>query len=101
MGPGRGRTSDPWICRQTRPKLHVQCNPYIMHLVIILGSIAQLVASSTAGLGILSLIPAWSHTFLEIDHEIISTVIRLFLLIEEGLLSVASESMCTKYWLTT
>ena len=42
-----------------------------------------------------------SHTFVKIDHEIISTVILLpsadsF----KGLLSVTSESMCTKYWLT-
>ena len=35
-------------------------------------------------------------TFVEIDHEIISTVILL--LIQEGLLSVTIESMCTKYW---
>ena len=100
MGPGRDRTRDPWICSQTRTKLHVQSNPYIMHLIIILGSVGQLVGSPTAGPGIVSLIPAWSHTFLEIDHEIISTVI-LLLLIQEGLLSVTSESMCTKYWLTT
>ena len=40
------------------------------------------------------------HTFVEIDHEIISTVILLFPLTQEGLLSVTSESMCTKYWLT-
>ena len=31
----------------------------------------------TADPGVASLIPAWSHTFLEIDHEIISTVILL------------------------
>ena len=36
----------------------------------------------------------------EIDYEIISTVILLLLLIQEGLLSVTSESMCTKYWLS-
>ena len=41
-----------------------------------------------------------SHTFMEIDHEIISTVILLLRLIQGGLLSVTSESMCTKYWLT-
>ena len=29
-----------------------------------------------------------------------SMVILLLLLIQEGLLSVTSESMCTKYWLT-
>ena len=34
-----------------------------------------------------------------IYHEIISTV--LLQLIQEGLLSVTSESMCTKYCLTT
>ena len=33
-----------------------------------------------------------------IDHEIISTVI-LLPLIQEGLLSVTSKSMCMKYWL--
>ena len=30
---------------------------------------------------VMSSIPAWSHTFLEIDHEIISVVILLLLLI--------------------
>ena len=54
----------------------------------------------TADPGVGSLIPARSHTFMEIDREIISTVILLLLLIQEGLLSVTSESMCTKYWLT-
>ena len=34
-------------------------------------------ASLTADPGVASLIPAWSHTFVEIDHEIISTVIFL------------------------
>ena len=42
-------------------------------------------------------IPARSHTFMEIDHEIISSVI---LFPCEGLLSVTRESMCTKYWLS-
>ena len=45
-------------------------------------------------------IPARSYTSVEIDHEIISTVIFSLLLIQEGLLSVTSESMCKKYWLT-
>ena len=31
----------------------------------------------TADPGVASAIPAWSHTFMEIDHEIISTVILL------------------------
>ena len=34
-------------------------------------------ASLTADLGVASLIPAWSHTFVEIDYEIIFTVILL------------------------
>ena len=34
-------------------------------------------ASLTADPGVLSSIPAWSNTFMEIDHEIISTVILL------------------------
>ena len=42
------------------------------------------------------LIPAQSHTFAEIHHEIISTVILLPFAI---LLSVTRESMCMKYWL--
>ena len=49
--------------------------------------------------GVASSIPAQSHTFVEIDHEIISTVIFLpsaEWIIQEGLLSVTSESMCTK-----
>ena len=37
--------------------------------------------------GVASSIPAQSHTFVEIDHEIISTVILLFPLIQEGYIS--------------
>ena len=51
----------------------------------------------TADPGVASSIMARSHTFVEIDHEIIS--IRPFSslpLIQEGLLSVTSESMYTK-----
>ena len=53
--------------------------------------------------GVTSSIPARSHTFVEIDHEIISMVILLPSAesFKKGcLLSVTSESMCTKYWLT-
>ena len=57
----------------------------------------------TADPGVASSIPVRSHTFVEIEHEMISTVI-LFpsadSFIQEGLLSVTSESMCTNYWLT-
>ena len=64
------------------------------------GLVAQSVTCPTADRGVASLIPARSHTFVEIDHEIISKVILLLLLIQEGLLSVTGQSMCTKYWLT-
>ena len=66
---------------------------------LIPGPVAQSVVSSTADPGVESLIPAQSHTFVEIYHEIVSTVILFLLLIQEGLLSVTSESMCMKYWL--
>ena len=42
-----------------------------------LGHIAQSVACLTADPGVASLIPAHSFTFVEIDHEIISTAILL------------------------
>ena len=61
--------------------------------------IVQSVASLTADPGVMSLIPALSHTFVEIDHEIFSMAILLLPLIQEGL-SVTSESMCMKYLLT-
>ena len=35
------------------------------------------------------------HSFVEIDHEIFSTVILLLPLIQEGQLSVSGERMCT------
>ena len=63
----------------------------------ILGRVAQSVASLTADSGIASSILARSHTFREIDHEIISTVILLLPLIQERMLSCTSESMYTKY----
>ena len=43
----------------------------------------------------MSLIPAWFHTFVEIDQIIISTVILLLPLIQEGLLSVTIE-LCAR-----
>ena len=52
-------------------------------------------ACLTADPGVLSLIAARSHTFMEIDRDIISTVISLP---SEKKLSVISESMRTKYW---
>ena len=63
-------------------------------------------ACLTADPGVPSSIPARSHTFVEIDHEIISTVILLPSTesLKKGCCQlqakVTSESMCTKYWLT-
>ena len=37
----------------------------------------------------------WQHSFMEIDHEIFSTVVLSLLLIQEGQLSVSGERMCT------
>ena len=37
----------------------------------------------------------WQHSFVEIDHEIFSTVILSLSLIQEGQLSVSCERMCT------
>ena len=44
---------------------------------------------------------ARSNTFVEIDHEIDSSLILLLLaqIIQEGSLPVTSESICMKYWL--
>ena len=39
--------------------------------------------------------PGPQHSFMEIDHEILSTVILSLQLIQEGHLSVSSERMCT------
>ena len=64
------------------------------------GHVAQSVASPTTDPEFASLILARSHVFVEIDHEIVSRAIFLLPLIQEGLLSATSESMCMKYWLT-
>ena len=53
------------------------------------------VGSLIADPGVVSLILARSHCLTKIDHEKFSMVILLLPLIQEGLLSVASESMCT------
>ena len=78
----------------------VQCSTKGIQTEKTPGCVAQSVTCLTADPGVVSLIPAWSHTFEEIDHEIISTLVLLLPLIQEGLVSVTSESMCTKKWLT-
>ena len=55
------------------------------------------VASLIADQEVVRLIPARSHTFMEINNEIFSMVILHLPLIQEGLLSVTSESMCPTY----
>ena len=59
-------------------------------------------ASLAADSGVASSIPAQSHTFVEIDHEIISTVILLpsAKSFKKGCCQLQAKSMCTKYWLT-
>ena len=49
------------------------------------GRVAQSITYLNADRGVASLIPARSHSFVEIDHEIFSTVILLLPLIQEGL----------------
>ena len=53
---------------------------------ILPGAVAQSGASPTADPGVTSSIPAWSQTSMAIDCAIISMVILLLLLIQEGLL---------------
>ena len=49
------------------------------------------VVQSVASRGHKSIL-ARSHTFVEIDHEILSMIILLLLLIQEGLVSVTSKA---------
>ena len=62
-------------------------------IVLVPGPVAQIQGSQVLPL-------AQSHTFVVIDHEMISTVILFLPLIQEGLLTDTSKSMCTKCWLT-
>ena len=55
------------------------------------GLLAQWVTRLTVDRGVTSLILVRSHTFMEIDHEIISMVILLLPLIYEGLLPVTRD----------
>ena len=51
--------------------LIVSILPDMSH-ILVLGPVAQLEASSIADSGVASSIPAWSHTFVVINHEIFS-----------------------------
>ena len=55
----------------------------------------------TADTGVTSLILARSYTFMEIDHEIISTAILLPSADSRRVVVSYRQSMCTKYWITT
>ena len=74
----------------------------VQHFIFLFrtGPVVQSVACPTTDQGVASLMPARSHTFMEVDHEITYLVILLPSADSIGLLSVTSESMCTKYWLT-
>ena len=71
------------------------------------GRIAQVITclatdvNLTADLGVASLISARSHTFVEIDHEIISTVTLLPSVesFKKGCCQLTRESICMKYGL--
>ena len=103
MGPGWDRTRDPWICsqlricNQTRYRLRYDksCDwrgkclthkapPIICSRQQFQAQLVTCIATDaclTADPGVTSSIPVRSHTFVEIDHEIISTVILLLPLI--------------------
>ena len=69
-------------------------HPVRTHLSSLPGPVAQLVASPIADPRVVSSIPAWSYTFVDVNYEIFSMVILLLLLIQEGLMSVTSLSVC-------
>ena len=60
----------------------------------------KLGVSLLADPGVLSSNPVWPHTFVETHHGKFSKGLLLYLMIHEGLLSVAKESMWTEYSLT-
>ena len=71
------------------------CGPTLMNLMP--ASVAQLDAPSDWRPGGRGFNPRQGrqHSFVEIDHEIFSTVILSLPLIQEGQLSVSGERMCT------
>ena len=78
-------------------------NKYIQ-FIICTSVCKHLVARQTGNLEVSGWIPAriLQHSFLDIYHEIFSTIIISLLLIQEGQLSVSSERMCISIvgWLT-
>ena len=78
----------------------IKKNPHILLLqnqeLLKLASVAQLDVPSDWRHGGCGFNPhrGWQHSFVEIDHEIFSTVILSHLLIQERRLSVSGERMC-------
>ena len=89
--------AEKWVTLNIRTDIpdQIHFNPD-QNAIILVDSLAWPVADPV----VMSLIPTLSHSFVETDHEIFSTVILLITLIQEGLLSVIRENLCTKYWLT-
>ena len=86
----------PWVCLWSG----IMAFPGHTHSLYVPGPVAKSVASPIVDPGVASSIPAQPHILVEIEHEIFSTVILLLPLIQEGLFSVTSDSMCTVYCLT-
>ena len=81
-----------YVCQPQLPPLQEHA-----YLNILPASVAQLDAPSDWRPGGRGFNPRQSrqHSFVEIDHEIFSTVILSLPLIQEGQLSVPGERMCT------
>ena len=77
----------------------LRCDIFIALVMNFPGPVGQSVASPFVDPGVVNSIPAWPHTFVEIDDEIFSTVSPLLPLFQ-GLLLVTSENVCTEFWLT-
>ena len=81
-------------------KVAPEINPHLLRYVtnkIMPASVAQLDAPSDWRPGDRGFNPrrGRQHSFVEIDHEIFSTVILSLPLIQEGQVSVSGERMCT------
>ena len=81
----------------TRPIQYRNFGYKLVYLSLLPASVAQLDAPSDWRPGGRGFNPrrGRQHSFVEIDHEIFSTVILSLPLIQEGQLSVSSERMCT------
>ena len=82
------------------PNMLLSCMKFVLFTRVLLispASVAQLDAPSDWRPGGRGFDPRQGrqHSFVEIDHEIFSTVILSLPLIQEGQLSVSGERMCT------